>query len=434
MGRLRLTRIMLAAVVAGCQATAASTTPTVGPAEAPNPTSQPTATAALPRPKPVAQPLEIWGELPLTGRYATLSEEIETAFQLAVQADGATVRNWTIRYVSHDDGSAASGTWSADLAIASATGAISDPAVVAYLGPYNSGAAKVAIPVLCTAGIAMVSAGTTYPGLTRPAASGEPEAYYPGCTRNFFRTIQPDNFQADAAIAWIHDHLHLGRVEIVADGSLYGMLLGDAFKADAARAGLTVTGQDAFSSSTDLAALVARIVGRKPTAVYLVSIDPALAANVVRALRAANAQIAVIGADAIDDPSFVEAAGQAGADTYAIIEGTDPSTYKGTGGAFRDAYRAKTGRDPTAGVGIYGYEAADVILEAITASLDGGATDPAAIRAGVLEHLAGLRAHAGALGTWSFDGDGDPTVGWYTILSDAGTAFETVGTVQIGKP
>jgi len=195
-----------------------------------------------------------------------------------------------------------------------------------------------------------------------------------------------------------------------------------------------VTGQDAFSSSTDLAALVARIVGRKPTAVYLVSIDPALAANVVRALRAANAQIAVIGADAIDDPSFVEAAGQAGADTYAIIEGTDPSTYKGTGGAFRDAYRAKTGRDPTAGVGIYGYEAADVILEAITAALDGGATDPAAIRAGVLEHLAGLRAHAGALGTWSFDGDGDPTVGWYTILSDAGTAFETVGTVQIGKP
>jgi len=178
MGRLRLTRIMLAAVVAGCQATAASTTPTVGPAEAPNPTSQPTATAALPRPKPVAQPLEIWGELPLTGRYATLSEEIETAFQLAVQADGATVRNWTIRYVSHDDGSAASGTWSADLAIASAAGAISDPAVVAYLGPYNSGAAKVAIPVLCTAGIAMVSAGTTYPGLTRPAASGEPEAYY----------------------------------------------------------------------------------------------------------------------------------------------------------------------------------------------------------------------------------------------------------------
>jgi len=55
------------------------------------------------------------------------------------------------------------------------------PLAIVYIGTYNSGAAKVSIPITNRAHMAQVTPANTYPGLTkkRGAAPGEPEIYRP---------------------------------------------------------------------------------------------------------------------------------------------------------------------------------------------------------------------------------------------------------------
>ena len=52
---------------------------------------------------------------------------------------------------------------------------------MAYIGTYNSGAAKIAMPILNRAGLLMISPANTWPGLTKPGKGdpGEPEIYRP---------------------------------------------------------------------------------------------------------------------------------------------------------------------------------------------------------------------------------------------------------------
>ena len=75
----------------------------------------------------------------------------------------------------------------------------------------------------------------------------------------------------------------------------------------------------------------------------------------------------------------------------------------GPGKEFVDKYKAQYGSEPE-GYAIYGYEAAKVALEAIRRA---GVKD----RAAILQGLPGDQGfRQGALGTWSFDANGDTTL------------------------
>ena len=56
-----------------------------------------------------------------------------------------------------------------------------DRDVMVYIGTYNSGAAKISMPVLNQASLAMISPANTYPGLTKPrmGEANEPAVYRP---------------------------------------------------------------------------------------------------------------------------------------------------------------------------------------------------------------------------------------------------------------
>src|SRR3990170_7079213 len=125
--------------------------------------------------------IQIWSELPRQGSSKGQTDTIVAAIEYALEKRGGKVDGWTIEFSDKDDSTAEAGKWTQERATALATDAASTNDLVAYIGTFNSGAAKIVIPVLCGAGIAMISPANTYPGLTKPGKgeADEPGIYYP---------------------------------------------------------------------------------------------------------------------------------------------------------------------------------------------------------------------------------------------------------------
>ena len=118
-----------------------------------------------------AKTLKIVSSLPMTGSSLTQTQTIVNAEQLRLaQANNqACGGKYTISYEAWDDASAAQGQWDPAVETENGNKAAADPSIIAYLGTFNSGAAKLSIPILDQAGpLVMISPANTYPGLTKP--------------------------------------------------------------------------------------------------------------------------------------------------------------------------------------------------------------------------------------------------------------------------
>src|SRR5207302_1975171 len=121
---------------------------------------------------------------------------------------------------------------------------------------YNSGAAKVSIPLLNQTGLVMVSPANTYPGLTKPGKgeANEPNTYYPNGKRNYFRVVPADDLQGAVGAVWAKD-LGAKKVYIVHDTELYGKGIADVFRAKAKDLGLTEAGYEGAQKADNYRAL-----------------------------------------------------------------------------------------------------------------------------------------------------------------------------------
>src|SRR6185369_4431259 len=168
--------------------------------------------------------IQIWSELPRQGSSKGQTDTIVNAMKFAIDARGGKVDGWTIKYTDQDDSTAAAGKWTQERATALATEAATTADLVAYMGTFNSGAAKIVIPVLCKAGIGMISPANTYPGLTKPGKgeANEPGVYYPdGCQHNYYRVVPADDLQGDAGANWAKE-MNLTKVYVLDDTEIYG--------------------------------------------------------------------------------------------------------------------------------------------------------------------------------------------------------------------
>ena len=354
--------------------------------------------------------IQIWSELPRQGSSKGQTDTIVAAIKYAIDEAGGKVDGWTIKYTDQDDSTAEAGAWTQERATALATEAASTNDLVAYIGTFNSGAAKIVIPVLCKAGVAMVSPANTYPGLTKPGKGtpDEPGIYYPdGCKHNYFRVVPADDLQGDVGAAWAQE-LGATKVYVVDDTEIYGKGVADVFDASATALGLEVLGHDqAPGDSTDFKALAAKIADAGPDLVYYGGITQNNAGQLWKDIREAMPDVMLMGPDGIYEEAFIEAAGDAAEGTYLTFGGTTADQYTGAAATWRDAFAAKGNAIEV--YTIYGYEAAKVVLKAIETASKGGASDVAALRTATIDALLATKDFVGVLGTWSFDENGDTT-------------------------
>jgi branched-chain amino acid transport system substrate-binding protein len=356
--------------------------------------------------------IQIWSELPRQGSSKGQTDTIVNAIKFKLDSVNNVVDGWTIKYSDRDDSTAAAGKWTQEQATALATEASTTADLAAYIGTFNSGAAKIVIPVLCAAGIPMISPANTYPGLTKPGKGtpDEPGVYYPsGCQHNYYRVVPADDLQGDVGAGWAKD-LGATKVYVIDDTEIYGKGIADVFEASAKADGLTVLGHDqAPGTSTDFKALAAKIAATGPDLVYYGGITQNNAGQLWKDLREAMPTVKLMGPDGIYEDAFLTAAGAAAEGSYLTFGGTTADQYTGDAAKFRDDYKAKYSTDLEVYT-IYGYEAANVLIAAITTASKAGAKDVKALRKGILDALAATKDFKGVLGTWSFDVNGDTSL------------------------
>ncbi|HSL76798.1 MAG TPA: branched-chain amino acid ABC transporter substrate-binding protein [Candidatus Limnocylindrales bacterium] len=369
--------------------------------------------------------IEIWSSLPRQGSSKAQTDTIVNAINMAIEEKGGTVGGYTIKYVDKDDSTAAAGKWDEATEIKNANDAVANDKLVAYIGTFNSGAAKLSIPILCGKGIVMISPANTGVGLTKPFEEGEPDKYYPnGCKKNYTRVIPNDSLQGNAGALWAQK-LGVKNVYVLDDTEVYGKGIADVFRQKAPEYGLTIVGNDGIDGkATDYKALAEKVKGTNPDLVYYGGITQNNAGQLWRDLRDAMPDVKLMGPDGVYENEFLEAAAAAAEGSYITFGGVPPDQLQGKGKEFVDKYTAKYPNNPIEGYTAYGYEAANVVLAAIERAAAKNPADVLALRAAVLDEVKATKDYDGVLGKWSFDADGDTSLTEMSGLIVTGGEFK----------
>ena len=353
--------------------------------------------------------VKLVSSLPMTGASQGQSQTIVNSIQQALDETESKACDGriTIQFEPYDDATAASGKWEPAQVTANANKAVADQSVVAFIGHYNSGAAKLSIPILNQAEVAMISPANTYPGLTKPGTgeANEPNVYYPNGKRNYARVVPADDLQGNVAANWAQS-LGAKKVYILDDQELYGKGIADIFDATAKKLGIEIIGRDGIDpKAPDYKALMTKIKALNPDMIYFGGIVDNNAAQLVKDMRGVGMtpeQVKFMGPDGILVQDFVDAAGPASEGVYATFGGVPPTELTGKGKEWYDSYKQKFNAEPEV-YAAYGYESAKVAINAINQVCK---RDRAAIREAVMA----TKDFPGLLGTWSFDENGDTSI------------------------
>lgn len=350
--------------------------------------------------------IRIVSSLPRTGSAKGQTDTIVNGIQMALDEAGHKVGEFKIEYSDLDDASAAAGQWTAELETANADKAKADADCMAYIGTYNSGAAKVSMPILNKAGILMISPANTWPGFTKAGLGdpGEPEVYRPSGKRNYVRVVPADDLQALRAAQWAKE-MGVKSVFVIDDTEVYGAGIARLFDTYAEEAGLEVLGHESIDAkSQEFKSLMTRVKAKNPDLVYFGGTTQTKGGQIAKDMVAVGLDAKLMAPDGCFENAFIESAGEENLNDRCFITfgGLPPDNLSGVGKEFLDNYQKKYGKEPEA-YAIYGYECGRVALEAIRKA---GKKDRNAIREAGLA----IKDFDGALGKWSFDENGDTTI------------------------
>jgi DNA-binding SARP family transcriptional activator/ABC-type branched-subunit amino acid transport system substrate-binding protein/DNA-binding beta-propeller fold protein YncE len=361
----------------------------------------------------------IASDLPLQGP-ATV-RLLPTAIEVVLRLHHFRAGRYAVGYQSCDDSTAQSGSFDFFKCAANARAFAEDQRVVAVIGPYDSGCAQAEIPILNrapTGSLALLSPSNTLPGLTRTSAmngGGEPGRYYPTGTRNFLRVSAADDLDG-AADAALGRQLHLKRVYVLSDGSLYGNAVAAQAVRIAKRLGLTIAGSARWNQNARDDSRLAGAIAQSNAQGALLGGFFFDSGPLIKALRARSGpRLVLIGTDGyLPIPELLKTAGPAAIGMYVADSLTMNSALGQAGQRFLHALEAaRHGAAPPSGA--YLPETAqltELTLDAIARS-NGK-------RASVLQALRGAHVTDGLLGSFSFDRNGDKTPATFAIVRVAG--------------
>jgi branched-chain amino acid transport system substrate-binding protein len=355
---------------------------------------------------------KIVSDLPLQGANRAQTTTMNNAIKLALQERDGKAGDINIEFEEMDDATAQAGQWDAAKCAENAQSAAQDEEVIGWIGPFNSGCAAVEIPINNEAGLAMVSPANTYIGLTKEGGEpDEPEKYYPTGERNYARVIVADDKQG-AAGAKLMEEEGMESVFILDDKETYGKGLADQFQRAAEDSGIEVVGREGIDGSApNYRSLMNKISQAQPDAIYFGGIIENNVAQIIKDKVGAgmsNDEVAFIGPDGIFVDTLLSQAGDAAEGIWITFGGLPESELSQEGKEFVDKYES-TYDDAVQPYTVYAYEAANVMLDAIErASEEAGGEVPD--REAVMKQVFATEDYHGALGTWSFDEDGDTTL------------------------
>src|SRR5918994_328049 len=284
--------------------------------------------------------------------------------------------------------------------------AFADADCMVYMGTYNSGAAKISIPIMNEAGMGMISFANTYSGLTKDVPGieeGEPDVYYPSGERNYCRVIAADDIQGALGARWAVESKSVGSAYVLDDQSLYGHGVSQVFNDTLLEVGAEVLGFEGYDpKAPDYQALMTKIADAAPDLVYVgatVENNPSKVLLDMRGLMPAD-QVLFLGPDGLFTQAFIDGAGDASNGAFLTFAGLPTNELEGPGADFFTRMSEILGHAPD-GYSSSSYDCAVAVIQAIDQV---GEKD----RGKILDALMGTSNFTSLVGkTWSLTETGD---------------------------
>jgi branched-chain amino acid transport system substrate-binding protein len=334
---------------------------------------------------------------PFTGQIAALGQEQLHFAQLAVARDNAA--NGTKITLAQGDTQL-----SPAQAVTVSQQFISNPKVVAVVGPGGSQEVEAVGPLFGRAGLAFISGSATNAGLTS------------GRNPTFFRVVSKDTVQGPQDARYITSHLHPKAVLIVDDQESYSTGLVSAMTPVFKSAGIRIDHESVSQKATDFSSLVSKVTPAT-TVVVLPWQLPANAQQFGRNLAEQHKRAVIFGTDGIYLPGTFTIAG-----SYVSSLGPDIRAIPADA-AIAAAAKAKIGSFGTAGPPTYA--AAHVVDQAIASVCKSGR---APTRSNVLAAIKLTDESTSIIGRpLKFDSHGDLIGGkWFVFRIDSHGTYTLV--------
>jgi branched-chain amino acid transport system substrate-binding protein len=341
--------------------------------------------------------------MPFTGSEAEGANLVKDGAVMAIDETNAKggVAGYKLEVVLMDDGTATAGGYDPAQGATNARKMVTDPTILAAIGPYNSGSGKAMSPILSAASLPIVTPTSTNPDITDPKFA---QIYRPEGPAIYFRTVTTDAFQGPNMANFYGETLKAKAVYVLDDSGAYGVGLADAFQAQAPKAGMKVLGRDRLDpKAADYTPIFTKMKSLGVTAMYYGG-DAQAGIKVVKQSYDILPGIIKGGGDGMYEPEILTGGGFPAVEGwYATLASPHLLDQPDTQGWMKrfSAKWNKQGGDYS----ITAYDAALVIIDAIgRVAKTGKPVTRAALRDAIeATHLKTLQ------GTISFDKNGDLT-------------------------
>jgi branched-chain amino acid transport system substrate-binding protein len=325
-------------------------------------------------------PIKIAVNCPLTGNSAEYGQSFQRALNLAVSQwnDRSGVLNRKIELVYGDSKA------DANEAAILAQKVTSDPTIFAQIGDFNSAACMSAQPIYAAAEMIQIS----------PTCS---HINFASASKWSFECLGTQVAQGQFMAKWAYDEGYR-KIAIIFANSDWGVSVRNAFTDAFEQFGGKVIAEEAyFDGESDFTAVLTKLRGVQPDALYMGSYYNEASAIVVQRMRL-GWNIPVFSTGTIYAPSFLELSGSASEGIFTNV-GFFPDDPPAAARGFIKQFNEMYNMDPDYWAAC-AYDTFNVLMEAIQ-------------RAGVLEthavrdELAKTKGHVGVTGEITFDENGD---------------------------
>jgi len=314
--------------------------------------------------------IKIGISLPLTGADAEDALLIKDGAMLAIDEANAAggVAGHKIEVLTLDSGTATAGQYDPAQAATNTKKLVSDPQVVANIGPQMSGEGKAMTPILSEADLATITPSSTNPDITDPKFAAQ---FKPKGKAIYFRTVTTDAFQGPNMANFFAQNLKVKSIYVLDDSGAYGVGIADSFQRQAEKVGIKVLGRDQLNpKEADYTTILTKIKGLKPEALYYGGVAQA---GVKLAKQAHDIIPDMIkgGGDGVQGASFLKGGGFPAVDGWYSTNAGPHVVEDPAAADWVKKFTTKYGKGPV-DYSITAYDGALVVLDAIKRVVESG--------------------------------------------------------------
>jgi branched-chain amino acid transport system substrate-binding protein len=297
-----------------------------------------------------------------TGADSANSFATRNGAMMAIQEanDRGGIAGRKIVTVELNEATANAGQYDPAQAAANARKFVSDPRIVALIGPDHSGAGKAMAPILSQGDLATVTPDTTNPDITSPKYASE---FRPAGRPIYFRTLTTDDYRGPGMARFLTKTLGAKTGYVLDDSGGYGVGLANAFVAGARSAGMNILGRDSLDpKQADYTTAITKIKAIGPQALFYGG-DLQAGVKVAKQSYDIIPQTIKGGGGGLYGGGFTEQVGFPAAEGWYVAL-TSPHLEGETIAAWQARYQRRWGLPPI-DYSVTAYDAALVILDAI---------------------------------------------------------------------